>query len=334
MDNMTIEEEWLSQILGQETRKTYSRTLHNFKEFMKINSTEDLIKLRQSERNFETRIIQYFQWLQKEKGVSSNTSRNYIIGLQSLFSYVGAGLKLKNKLPKMHMKIENWKPSIEDLQKIFKLNDISVKSWMSLSRDAPARMSDLLRITNEQISSGEFLLLSKKESVVGKCYISEETKVLFEQLKSAKITLPKTQRGIDKMMGNACSIAGLQKRINQHLFRKIWISTAINIGIPEMIWKILSFKSVPQEILTYYLDREELKASWRKVIEVMPLESKTNGRVSDMQKELKELRMVMKIIGRYVQQGSEPELDIGITETRTGYNRDMKILEKFLKGER
>ena len=331
IDNMTIEEEWLSQILGQETRKTYSRTLTNFKEFMEINSTEDLIKLRQSERNFETRIIQYFQWLQKEKEVSSNTARNYVIGLQSLFSYVGAGLKLKNKLPKMHMKIENWKPSIEDLQKIFKLNDISVKGWMSLSRDVPARMSDLLRITNEQISSGEFLLLSKKESVVGKCYISEETKVLFEQLKVAKITLPRTQRGVDKMMESACSIAGLERRINQHLFRKLWISRAINLGLNETIIKILSFKSVPEELLTYFLDREDLKDSWKRVIEAIPLESKSNGRVSDMQKELKELRMVMKIIGRYVQKaGLEPDLDMGIAYTGT---KDMKILQKFLEEE-
>ena len=320
---MTIEEEWLSQILGQETRKTYSRTLTNFKEFMQIESTDDLIKLRQSERNFETRIIQYYQWLQKKKEVSANTARNYVIGLQSLFSYVGAGLKLKNKLPRMHMKIENWKPSIEDLQKIFKLNDISVKGWMSLSRDVPARMSDLLKITNEQIASGEFLLLSKKESIVGKCYVSEETKVLFEQLKSAKITLPRTQRGIDKMMQNACSIAGLERRINQHLFRKIWISVAINLGLNETIIKILSFKSVPEELLTYFLDRTDLKNSWKRVIEAIPLESKSNGRVSDMQKELEELRTVMKILARYTQGG--------VSGSETGSDEDMKILNEFLK---
>jgi site-specific recombinase XerD len=322
MDNMTIEEEWLSQILGQETRKTYSRTLTNFKEFMQIESTDDLIKLRQSERNFETRIIQYYQWLQKKKEVSANTARNYVIGLQSLFSYIGAGLKLKNKLPRMHMKIENWKPSIEDLQKIFKLNDISVKGWMSLSRDVPARMSDLLRITNEQIASGEFLLLSKKESVVGKCYISEETKVLFEQLKSAKITLPRTQRGVDKMMENACSIAGLERRINQHLFRKIWISNAINIGIPEMIYKILSFKSVPQEILTYYLDREELKESWKRVIEAMPLESKSNGKVNNLQTAID---LVMKALRKMI------EKETGILGGEEGTPSDKEVIEMYLE---
>jgi hypothetical protein len=163
-------------------------------------------------------------------------------------------------------------------------------------------------------------LLSKKESVVGKCYVSQETRTLFEQLRTAKITLPITQSGINKMMSDACRIAGLSKRVNQHLFRKIWISTAINIGIPEMIYKILSFKSVPQEILTYYLDREELKESWKRVIEAMPLESRTNGKVSDMQRELQELRLVMKILGRYARGGGSETM-----------HDDIKILDRFLE---
>ena len=289
MDDMPIEDEWLSQILGEGTRKHYTRTITYFKEFLKTSSAEDLINLRKRERNFETRIIQYFQWLQKERGVTSNSARAYVIGLQSFFNYAGCPVKLKNKLPKLHMKIESWKPTLEDLQKLYKFGDISVKAWLSLSRDIPARMGDMLMITNDQIESGEFTLLSKKESVVGKCYVSEDTRALFKQLETAKIVLPKSQRGIDKMVASACRIAGLPKRINQHLLRKFWISTAINIGIPEVIYKILSFKSVPQELLTYYLDRQDLKDSWNKVIETIPLENKSsgNGKVTSLEEDSK-----------------------------------------------
>jgi hypothetical protein len=150
-------------------------------------------------------------------------------------------------------------------------------------------MGDMLKITNDQIESGEFTLLSKKESVVGKCYVSEDTRALFKQLETVKIVLPKSQRGIDKMIANACKIAGLPKRINQHLLRKLWISTAINIGIPEVIYKILSFKSIPQEVLTYYLDRQDLKDSWNKVIEAIPLENKSsgNGKVTSLEEDSK-----------------------------------------------
>jgi hypothetical protein len=301
MDNMTIQEEWLSQILGEKTRKGYTRGITYFKEFMENSSTEDLIKLRQQERNFETKIIQFFKWLQDKKSLTQNSARAYIIGIQSLFNYVGSPLRLKNKLPKLHMKLESWKPSIEDLQKLYKLNDISIKAWLSLSRDVPARMSDMLKITNEQIESGEFLLQSKKEDVVGKCYVSQETRTLFEQLRTAKIILPITQSGINKMMSDGCRIAGLSKRVNQHLLRKVWLSVAINLGIPEIVYKILSFKTVPQELLTYYLDRNELRDYWNRIITALPLESRTNGKVTDMQKELEELRTVMRVLAKYTQ---------------------------------
>lgn len=286
MEDMPIEDEWLSQILGEGTRKHYARAITYFKDFLKTSSAEDLITFRKRERNFETRIIQYYQWLQKERGITSNSARAYVIGLQSFFNYVGSPVKLKNKLPKLHMKIESWRPSVEDLQNLFRYGDVSVKAWLSLSRDVPARMSDMLRITPEQIDSGEFTLLSRKEGVVGKCYVSEDTRTLFKQLKAANITLPKSQRGIDKMIASACHVGGLQKRVNQHLLRKFWISAAINIGIPEIVYKILSFKSVPQEILTYYLDREELRNSWKKVVDAIPLESKSNGRVSSLEQDL------------------------------------------------
>jgi hypothetical protein len=98
MEDMPIEDEWLSQILGEGTRKHYTRSITYFKEFLKTSSAEDLINFRKRERNFETRIIQYFQWLQKERGITSNSARAYVIGLQSFFNYAGCPVKLKNKV--------------------------------------------------------------------------------------------------------------------------------------------------------------------------------------------------------------------------------------------
>jgi len=326
MDNMTIEEEWLSQILGNSTRVGYKRALLYFKAFMNIDSTKNLVSIRRKERNFETRVIQFYQWLQKEKEVSSNSARAYCIAIQSLFSYVGLPLKLKHKLPKTHMKIETWRPSLQDLQKVYRFGNISIKTWLSLSRDVPARISDLLKITTAQILSGEFLLLSKKESVIGRCYVSEETQNLFTQLENAKIVLPTTQAGIDKMVFNACNVAGLPKRLNQHLLRKFWVSTAINLGIPEVIYKILSFKSVPSEILTYYLDRETLKDSWLKVINAIPLEPKNgSNKVSNIERELAELKQALSIIWKYTNSPSET----GSIATPV----DIAILERILEEE-
>ena len=98
-----------------------------------------------------------------------------------------------------------------------------------------------------------------------------------------------------------------------------------------MIYKILSFKSVPQEILTYYLDREELKESWRKVIEAMPFESKTNGKVADMGKELEELRTVMRVLAKYV---SLLKQTVAYKRSAKGFIEEVeedKIIKKFLE---
>jgi hypothetical protein len=97
---------------------------------------------------------------------------------QAKLSYLGLPLRLRNKLPKLHMKLEGYRPTAADLQKLFKYGDLQIKAWIALSRDVPARISDLLNITPEQVQQGEFIIKSHKENVVGKCYISRETQLL------------------------------------------------------------------------------------------------------------------------------------------------------------
>jgi site-specific recombinase XerD len=284
MEDMTLEEEWLSQILGKSTKKSYAKGMHYFLEFLGLGKCEDVKDLPKG----ETRVMQFFQWLQDTKALSSNSARARIVPVQSFFTYIERPLKLKHKLPQIHIKIESWRPSLEDLQKIYGLGEISVKAWMSLSRDVPGRMGDMLSITPKQVKSGEFIILSEKEKVAGKAFISEQTRELFEQLESAKIELPRTQRGIDKMMAKACQISGMPKRLNQHLWRKIFISKAIDLGVSEMVWKMLTFKSVPNSEGTYnLLNGSELRTHWEKVVSEIPLESKANGRIGSLEEDFK-----------------------------------------------
>lgn len=142
MQDMTLQDEWISQILEQSTKKSYAKGMSYFLEFLGLSKCEDLKSLDKA----ETRVMQFFQWLQDTKGLSSNSARARIVPVQSFFTYIDKPLKFKHKLPQMHIKIENWIPTLEDLQKIYSLGDISVKCWMSLSRDVPARMSDMLKI--------------------------------------------------------------------------------------------------------------------------------------------------------------------------------------------
>jgi len=154
-----------------------------------------------------------------------------------------------------------------------------------------------LKITPEQIQQGEFLIRSQKENVVGKVYISKETQELFKMLEGNG-TLPTTQRGVDKLLQRACNNARISHKINQHLLRKLWISTATNLNLNQMIIKILSFKSVPEDVLTYFLDRTDLRDSWQKVIDVLSLEPREN-RVSDLNEMVQLLaKGLMEIIER------------------------------------
>lgn len=278
MEDMTLQDEWLSQILGQSTKKSYAKGMGYFLEFLELRKCEDLKTLSKP----ETRTLQFYQWLQTTKGLSSNSARARIVPVQSFFTYIDRPLKLKHKLPQIHAKVENWKPDLETLQKIYALGDISVKCWMSLSRDVPARMSDMVKITNQLIQSGEFQILSQKEKVMGMAYTSQETRDLFKQLENSKINLPRTQRGVDKMMTKACQIAGTVKRLNQHLWRKLFISKAIDLGISEMIWKLLTFKTVPATDATYFLNGSELGTYWEKITTAIPLEKKANGKASQL----------------------------------------------------
>jgi hypothetical protein len=219
------------------------------------------------------------------------------------------------------MKIETWRPSLADLQKLYVLNDLDVKAWLSLSRDVPARIGDLLKISKlllENPNMNELIFKSQKENVIGKCYFSEQTKEFF----SLKPKIPSTNRGIDKMIKTACDRVQLPK-INQHLLRKVWITTALNLGIPETVIKILSFKAVAKEDLTYYLDRENLRDYWQRVINAIPLEAKINNKVGSLEETV---NVIAKALARLIMK----ELDMKFLIPPKD---DLEIIRRFLEGD-
>ena len=180
-----------------------------------------------------------------------------------------------------------------------------------------------MKITPEQIQQEEFLIKSQKENVVGKVYMSKETQELFKMLKG-KATLPTTQRGVDKLLQRACNNAGIPHKINQHLLRKLWISTATNLNLNQIIIKILSFKSVPEDVLTYFLDRTDLRDAWRKVIDALLLEPKANGRVDNLQE-------AMDLVMRALRKMIEKELKEEALISRILPATDEEVLRAYLE---
>ena len=325
---MTLETEWIASILSDSTKRRYSRDLKLVREFLD-KADQEILDLRRVEgKRFTTRLILFYEHL-KKKGLSQNSARTAIVSLQSFFSYYDLPVKVSKKLPDLSMRLESYRPSVEDLQKLYSLNDINVKSWLSLSRDCPARLGDLLRVM-EKVSSSEedeFLIESQKENVVGKVYISPETRELFKR----KPNIPKSERGIAKFLERACNVAGLPK-INQHLLRKVWISQAINLGIQETILKILTFKAVEKSLLTYFLDRSDLRESWQKVVNSLPLETaKANGRVNTlMQATDLVLQVLRELCIEKLQEKGYDTRTLGILEDYSRLSH-REVLEEYLK---
>jgi hypothetical protein len=283
MEGMGLEEEWMASILKERTRENYERGWRHFKEYTG-KTAEELLELRRSEgrKRFETRIVMFYKSIQETRKICENTARTYCIPIEAFFSYYDLPLKLSSILPSITMKLEKYKPTLEDIQKVYKYNDLNVKAWLNLSRDIPARVNDLLRISKEQLTE-EFLFKSGKRNVIGKCYVTPETIEIWKRVTA----MPITQKGIHKMLKKACEVAGIH-HINPHLLRKWWHTTATNLNINADVIKILEFKSVSKDILTYNLDREELRVSWQRVITALPLEPKNgNGRVSSLEEVVK-----------------------------------------------
>jgi integrase len=289
LSTMGIKEEWLSSLLKDNTRKHHERNFNYFLEFTQ-SSPEQLIQLRKDEgsKRFATRVNLFHKWLMDDKGLTDNSARSSVIAVQSFFSYYD--LPFKTELSVTKMKIENFTLTLEDLQKVFRLGDLQIKTLLSLMKDCPCRVNDLATKVIPKINNQkEFMIESEKENVVGKVYLSEETSELYSQLKRTGQSLPFTRMGIAKILDRASRIAEIP-HINPHLLRKFFYSVGVNLNINDSVLKVLMFKAIPKSDLTYILNRNDLRDSWQKIVNSILLESKNNGKISNLQQEIDNLK--------------------------------------------
>jgi hypothetical protein len=110
----------------------------------------------------------------------------------------------------------------------------------------------------------------------------------------------------------------------------LFISKAIDLGISEMIWKILTFKTVPSTDATYFLNGSELKTYWEKITQGIPLVQKTNGKVDNLREAIDlVMRVQRKMLERELNsQGYNiPSQGMGLIVEKT----DREVLEEYLE---
>lgn len=334
MEDMDKETEWLASSIRQNTKLHHKKAMQYLKEYMGT-SPEEILRLREQEgKRFNTRITLFWKWLQDEKGLSESSASSNVFGVAGFFSYYDLDLKLKGKIPDTKMKIETYQPKLEDLQKVFRLGDLQVKTVLSIMRDVPCRIGDLVQRVIPRIEEKEFIIESEKEQVVGKCYISEQTLELTSQLNKAKLSLPTTKRGIAKLLERACRVASTPV-FNPHILRKYFFTTACNLNINRDILRVLMFKSVSKDILTYLLNRNELREAWEQIVNEIPLEAKSNGRVTNLEETLElVVKAIVKLVKPEVQRQmilKTPSQGLGLLELPKMSPRE--ILQKYLGEE-
>jgi integrase len=195
-------------------------------------------------------------------------------------------------------------------------------------------------------------IITKKEQVEAQSFISSEFKELLDkylptldkknrylfQSKKGNLTTKRID-GILKDLGNRAGIKthGL---FRWHIGRKLFLRTCAELGVSSWSAKLMCGKAIPESDDTYVHDAE-LKNDFVKVSKVLRLrqEVQGNGRVSDMQKELEELRQAMRIIAKYVseemrrtrlaQRPSKENLKDLMKRTR----KDLKVLDDFIERE-
>lgn len=274
-------------------------------------------------------MVLFWKWLQETKKLSKSTSSSYVIGASSFFSYYDLDLKLRGKIPDTQMKLDINIPTLENLQTMFRLSDIQGKTLLSLMGDCPCRIGELVERVIPQMKNKEFMIESAKEGIVGKVYLSDGTLELVNQLDKAGLTLPATKRGLSLMLERVCKIAGIPA-FNPQLMRKVFFTTACNLNINRDILRVLMFKSLSKDVLTYLLSREELRQAWQQIINALPLEKQVNGKIDTLKDAID---LVMKVQRKMI----EKELESEVSYHRGQYMElvekptDRQVLERYLE---
>jgi integrase len=340
--------EFLESIAADNTKKGYLRAFGLWTEFSGKTIVETLnTRRKDKQKNLEREIERFYNWCVQVKGLNQNTAYNYVVAMKSIMTFYDIPLKLKrgscSRIPTMPT---DWIPSVAELRLMFSIGDLREKLILSMAKDIPLRINDFLSIKKSDINNAttshgtdsvpSFMLQTQKTKAPMQCFLSQESIDLLKiYLAGSGRTNPFLFEGkngkrlnedsVNLLLKNLVKKAGISTDsvVRFHMFRKVFCSVAASMGMNTDIIKMLTGKRVRSDMSPYY-EGVNLHEQWTKVNEHLHLtQSNGNGRITDMQKELEELRMVMKILARYVHGGGSETM-----------HDDMKILDRFLEEEK
>ena len=333
---MTVEDflSYIKETKSKSTFKEYKYGINKFAEWFKKTPNEILEMRKQDwisgdlhrKKRFMREIEKFHKSLIKQ-GYSINSARTLCLGLMQLFRFYEMPVTVPSgsDVSKTVVSTKDFVPNAHQYRSMFNAaGDLRSKLIISLGKDLGWRIGDFVQIRKEQLPDLEqdapisFELITEKEDVIAKSFLSAETCGL---LKEYLLTTPKenpylfpsnTEKYIDpdtinRTLRRLAKKSNVKiprnKRLRFHAFRKRFLSTCANLSIDVNIAKILIGKDVETSMLTY-LSEVKHKEAFLKVQSVLRLTETSMRRkripTTELEKRLEELEKKLEDQGRLI----------------------------------
>ncbi|MFH0748834.1 MAG: site-specific integrase [Candidatus Bathyarchaeota archaeon] len=281
------EKEFLDSISNRYTKKGYRYGLKKFcdwfgkssedilerrRDDLTLRQNENLIDAKHRARRFEREIEKFHAYL-VEKGYSTNSARNFTLGIIQLFRYyeMPVNMRTGSRVSRTVKTTRSFPLGIEHVRAMFNVADLRERVLLSMATDLGLRISDFRTIQKKDLPDlsqeppVQFSLMTHKEKIIANGFLSAETVDLLNvYLKTIErnenaFVFPSNGNAISedrigvwlKTLAEKAGINKQGKTLSFHCFRKMFLSASIDSGIGLTAGKMLCGKSIPQSDDTY-----------------------------------------------------------------------------------
>lgn len=255
--------------------KTPEEVLEMRRDDLTPGPNENPLDFKYRSKRFERKLEKFWGYLTEEEGKATNTAREYCNGIKQLFRYYEMGLNLRDESPvkKRKRSSRSFPLRIEHVRRMFKVANQKQRVVLSMATDLGLRINDFLKIKIEDLPELDkeppipFHVETQKEEIPAHSFLSAETAELLkdwiETLKHKGIenpylfpsnaSRPMSDEAINKMLRTLAEKAGIKlngKRLTFHCFRKMFLSSSVNVGLFTAGKKLVG-KAIPQSDDTY-----------------------------------------------------------------------------------
>ncbi len=280
---------YIREAKSKATIKSYTQGLNHFTAWYGKDANtilkERFEDLKSSDMNVRKRFnreIEKFHRHLKNEGKTQNTAVSYVEGIRALFRFFDMDVKdLPTEVTRRTTTVKDFVPTVQQYRDMFNCGNVLDRTIISMALDLAWRIGDFVQIKKDMLPNLEqqapisFSLITEKEEVVSKSFLSAQT---VQLLKTYLKTLPKETpylfpngngshydpEAIGKRLKVLAKKAKIHiqkgKRLRFHCFRKRFLSECANAKIDINTAKILVGKSVSKDMLTYLSEVEHKKA--------------------------------------------------------------------------